>query len=228
MIIGSGLIAKVFKDAMLPEDVLLHAAGVSDSSCRDKTEFARDKKLLQLSLSTKKRVIYFSSQGCAGAMPINYYYEHKKNLEEMILSASGDNIVLRVPQVASRLGNPNNLINFFYSALLNGSIIKCYSGAKRNLIKDINLVPVIDYVLKNNLAGLISFCAPFNYTPVEIVQQMGLIMGANANIQIVEDCLKSKVSTKFCCSQELGVISKKLFLQDRQRYLEDVVKYAIS
>ena len=228
MIIGSGLIAKVFKDAKLPENVLIHASGVSDSSCVDEAEFARDKKLLQLSLSTKKRVVYFSSQGCAAATPINYYYEHKKNLEEIILSASGDNIVLRVPQIASRRGNPKNLFNFFYNALLSEPVINCYNGAERNLIKDVDLIPVFDYVLSNNLAGLISFCAPFNYTPVEIVEQMALGLGIHANIQIVDDCSKALKSTEFHCSPELEAMSKNVFTHDRESYLAEVVKYAIS
>ena len=65
MIIGSGLLAHAFSSAFLQrKDVCIYAAGVSNSSCTDAREFAREHQRLEQALRQAIHVdafVYFGT-----------------------------------------------------------------------------------------------------------------------------------------------------------------------
>jgi hypothetical protein len=224
MLLGSGLIARAFKRVKIDNQNIIIAAGVSDSACVSKTEFYREKKLIEASLEKNKKIIYFSSQSCANNALKTPYFTHKRNIERIILQYSPYNVVLRIPQIASCLGNSNNLIHAFYNMLVSQKVITCYDGAKRNLIKDVDIKEVYKHIIKENLSGLLSFCAPYNYSPLEILNSMEKVSKLKAKINIIH---KKNQHDIFLCSEEFSGIEKKIFRSCRDEYLSEIIKYAI-
>ena len=225
MIVGNGMIARLFNEFSLPDGILIHASGVSDSSCLSQADFERDTSLLSKSIKSGKKIIYFSSQACGDVGLPSPYIEHKLRLESMIFENSREHIVLRIPQVASQYGNRNNLLNSFHDSLLwTGSVI-CFSNIKRNLIKDIHLKSAVEFVLKNNLDGLLYFCSPFDFTPTEIALAMKEMLNMNGTIEIKE---LERECNRFLCSDEFAVIREKMFGIDRDQYIRDIIKHAFK
>jgi nucleoside-diphosphate-sugar epimerase len=224
MLLGSGLIARALKRVKIDTQSIIIAAGVSDSTCILETEFYREKKLIEASLKKNKKIIYFSSQSCANNALKTPYITHKRNIERMILQYSPHNVVLRIPQIASCLGNPNNLINSFYNLLVSQQVITCYDGAKRNLIKDVDIKEIYKHLIRENLSGLLSFCAPYNYSPLEILNSMEKVSKLKAKINIIH---KKNQHDIFLCSEEFSEVEKKIFPSCRDEYLSEIIKYAI-
>ena len=227
MILGSGLIAGLFSDMDIPDEILIHAAGVSNSSCTSASEFRRDHNLVAQSLETNKKVIYFSSQGCSDSSTANAYYIHKRSIEKVILESSSRNVVVRLPQVSSRLGNPNNLINVFYNNLRSGDLITCFARVKRNLIKDVHLKYVYNNLISDDLKGLLSFCSPYDYTPLEILNAMEKVSALTANLSVVDYEKEVTESAVFSCSEEFHVLRKRVFTPFRDQYLIEVIHHAL-
>ena len=225
MIIGNGMIARLFTEFSIPDGVLVHASGVSDSSCLSQTDFDRDMNLLLTSINSGKKIIYFSSQACGDVGMRSPYVDHKLKLESLIFENSKEHIVLRIPQVASQFGNRNNLLNAFYDSLLRKGSVICFSNVKRNLVKDIHLKSAIEFALENNLNGLLYFCSPFDFTPTEIAQSMKEILRINATIEIKE---LNRECNRFVCSDQFAVIREQLFGLDRDQYISDIIKYAFQ
>ena len=225
MIVGSGLIARVFKNLKIPDDIIIHASGVSDSSCVSDIEFFREKTLVENSLRNKKKLFYFSSQSCSNEGLNTPYVIHKRKIEKTILTYSPENVVIRIPQIASRTGNSNNLIHAFYNMLVSGQVITCYNGVQRNLIKDIHLEIVFNHIIQNSLSGLLSFSAPHCYTPLEILNSMENISNLKAKVKII---VKHDAQEIFLCSKAFRLLNKKLFHQSREKYLSEVIKHAIE
>ena len=224
MLLGSGLIARTFKRVKIDNHSIIIAAGVSDSTCVSETEFYKEKKLIKASLQKNKKIIYFSSQSCANEALKTPYFTHKRNIERIILQYSPHNVVLRIPQIASCSGNPNNLIHSFYNLLVSEKVITCYDGVKRNLIKDIDLKEVYKHLIKKNLSGILSFCSPYNYSPVEIINSMETVCKLKAKINIIH---KNNPQDIFLCSKEFNGIEKNIFRSCRDKYLSETIEYAI-
>ena len=225
MIIGNGMIARLFKDLVIPDGVLVHASGVSDSSCLSQADFDKDVNLLLTSIKSGKKIIYFSSQACADVGLRSPYVDHKLKLESLILENSKEHIVLRIPQVASQFGNRNNLLNAFYDSLMSKGAVTCFSNVKRNLVKDIHLKSVVEFALANNLRGLLYFCSPFDYSPIEIAKSIKETLKINGKIEIKESDTECN---RFFCSDQFAVICKQMFDLHRDQYITDVIKYAFQ
>ena len=120
MIVGSGLIAKTFAaHAGARERICFHAAGVSNSSCRDPREFERDRVRLRTSvenIGAGALFVYFST--CSVEDPAardNPYTRHKREMEEFVRERDGTFITLRwvlvhmIEEYARHLGHADLL-----------------------------------------------------------------------------------------------------------------------
>lgn len=224
MLVGSGMIASLFQCIRISESTLVHAAGVSNSSCISPSEFLRDRQLLEDSLDKCKRIIYFSSQACGDSELITPYLSHKRQMESLILENSTRHVVLRIPQVAAKLGNPKNLVNAFHNKLLNDETVICYPNVRRNLIKDTHIKLAFDHIETNYLSGLLSFCSPYDYTPLEIIRGLEIVSGLSAQVEILSG---DREEGNFRNSNEFVAIGAHIFNNSRKAYLLDVIEHAI-
>ena len=138
MIVGSGLIAKTFAaHAGARERICFHAAGVSNSSCRDPREFERDRVRLRTSvenIGAGALFVYFST--CSVEDPAardNPYTRHKREMEEFVRERDG-HLILRLPQVAGRTPNPHTILNYLHARIVRSERFELWRGASRNII----------------------------------------------------------------------------------------------
>ena len=181
---GNGLIASGIQGLQFHIPVLIHAAGVSDSKCCAQEAFDKDRKRLLRSLHKDMPVVYISSYFCGVQGIQTPYYQHKRALERLVLEQDPRHIVMRLPQVVGRGGNPNNLLNFFRTKISKGETIRCYQNALRNLVAVEDIRGAISFCLAQKVTGMCSFVAPFSYTPKEIVQMLAHLLKKEAHIAL--------------------------------------------
>lgn len=150
MIIGNGLLAEAFLKYN-SDSIVFFASGVSNSNEISELKFNREKELLLKTINKidKKLFIYFSS--CYVDNVDMKYYHHKKNMEKIIQNNVSNYNIFRLPQVLGNGGNTNNLINFLFNSIKNGTEFKLFKNATRNLIDIEDVVKIVIFILHNNL-----------------------------------------------------------------------------
>jgi len=146
MIIGSGLIAHAFRASYAHSDtVCIYAAGVSNSSCSDAHEFARERLRLATALDQAQHLdafVYFGT--CSVGDPEaqhTHYVQHKLAMEQLA-ATHPRHMILRLPQVAGITPNPHTLLNYLYAHIARSEAFQLWRKAKRNII-DVNDVAAI-------------------------------------------------------------------------------------
>ena len=175
MIVGSGLIARAFlpQEAALSQ-VCLHAAGVSNSACKDASEFQRDRdRLLQMMAASPTAMLFVYFSTCSiddPSMQKSRYIEHKRELEALVRER-GHYLVVRLPQTAGFSPNPHTLLNYLYARISRSERFDLWRFAMRNVIdvEDVARV-VLDLVCKENVANeTINVANPRSSSMFEIV-----------------------------------------------------------
>lgn len=192
MLIGSGLLAHAFSNAFLQrEDVCIYAAGVSNSSCTDVREFAREHQRLGDALRQAMDVetfVYFGT--CSVADPEardTPYVQHKLAMEKMVYSHPR-NLILRLPQVAGKTPNPHTLVNFLYARISRGESFDLWNRAKRNVIDVADAAAIAQQLIANDLARntTLNIANVVNYQMADIVSAMEGVVGKRAVYNLVE------------------------------------------
>lgn len=186
MIIGSGLVARAFL-AHAPQlaSACIYAAGVSNSSCVDPREFARERQRLESALDTSEDAnpfVYFST--CSTGDPdllASAYVDHKLRMEELV-RAHPRYLVLRLPQLAGHTPNPHTLLNYLHARIVRSERFAIWSRAQRNIIDVDDMARVaLDLILTECAAGeTINVAAPRSATIGEIVVAMEQVLGRHA------------------------------------------------
>lgn len=227
MIFGSGLVARQLKDIHLPDGYAVYARGVSDSTSCSLSDFKKDKRLLIEALNSEVKIIYISSQACADISNSSFYITHKRDLEQLVLSASDQNVVFRLPQICGKGGNPTNLINFMSTEASNGKALKVYSSAKRNLVRGSDICGLVRLICETGASGVISFCAPYTYFAIEIALVILDLVG-NEDASIVEVSESSNTNFSFVCSKIFDQKSNQIRNLGRQIYLRNALEEVLS
>jgi nucleoside-diphosphate-sugar epimerase len=192
MIIGSGLLAHAFSGAFSRrENVCIYAAGVSNSSCTDAREFAREHQRLGDALRQAIDVetfVYFGT--CSVADPEardTPYVQHKLAMEQMVY-AHPQNLILRLPQVAGKTPNPHTLLNFLYARISRSESFNLWSKAKRNIIDVVDAASIAQQLIANTSARntTLNIANVVNDPIADIVSAMERVVGKRAVYNVVE------------------------------------------
>lgn len=220
-IIGNGLLAKSFIDYKTDKkyDCIIFASGVSNSTENNLSNFSKEVNLINKTISENKnsKIVYFSS------IFINRktaYYEHKANIENIIQEKSSDFLILRLPQLVGKGGNPNNIFNFFKDKILKEESISIIEKSERSLIDIDDVRDFIIFSLENNISGILNFSSIEKFN----VMDLAVIMANNLNKKLNYNLLINKeISTIFDNSPEINFFleSKKI---ERKGYTEKIVK----
>ena len=157
MIIGNGLLGSAFIEFDLPE-VVFFASGVSNSSEISEKEFNREENLIHKILgdNPQKQFVYFSTcsiyDSSKNGSP---YVLHKLKMEQIIINKASNYLILRVSNAVGKGGNPNLLMNYIYSSILNKKKITINKNAKRNLIDVEDVVKISHNIISNNIKNKI-------------------------------------------------------------------------
>lgn len=192
MIIGSGLLARAFSPAFSQRgDVCVYAAGVSNSSCTDEQEFARERERLSAALQQAKMAdvfVYFGT--CSVADPEAQqtpYVKHKLAMETLV-AQHPRRLILRLPQVAGRTPNPHTLLNYLYARISRSESFQLWRNARRNII-DVDDVAAVAKRLIADPADrnvTLNIANPVSYPMPDIVRAMEKATGKRAVCEIVE------------------------------------------
>ena len=220
MIIGNGLIASGFKSS--DEDYskyIIFASGVSNSKESNSKEYDREKKLIIESINNNKKLkfIYFSS--ILTGVVNNEYYNQKLENEKLIEKNCSNYIIFRVPQIIGKLGNPNNLINYFKDCINSKKEITIYNNTQRSLIDIEDLVNVVNYCKDK------ANCETLNFSYVRKIEALDLcnfvadILTQKPNIK----CINSNSNNNWdICNSKL--ISEAIVSIDLLNYNYNVIK----
>jgi nucleoside-diphosphate-sugar epimerase len=224
MIIGSGLLARAFAAAYSQRgDVCIYAAGVSNSSCTDAHEFARERQRLGDALRQEKHVdafVYFGTCSVDDPEAQNtYYVRHKLAMEQMVHSHPRY-LVLRLPHAAGKTPNPHTLLNYLYARISRSESFNFWSKAKRNIIDVTDVAAIAQQLIENDSSRntIFRIANVTNYPVADIVHVMERAIGKRAVFDVVERGSEYFIDT----SAILPVLSNAGVKFDNA-YLENVI-----
>lgn len=186
MIVGSGLVARAFSASFQQrDDVCIYAAGVSNSSGVNSSEFTRERVRLREALETARGVcafVYFGTCSVGDSeMQNTPYVQHKLSMEQLVMQHAHP-LVLRLPQVAGHTPNPHTLLNFLYARIVRSETFSVWHSAHRNII-DVEDVATLatrwinDKTIRNRILNLAN---PRSYALLDIVHAMEQVVGKTA------------------------------------------------
>lgn len=188
MIVGTGLVARAFS-ARFAEDpgTIVFASGVSNSSERDPSAFARERALLESHLAREPdRLVYFGSCNVVNPMQDSPYFRHKRAMEELVV-ASGRGTVLRLPQVVGHTRNPNTLTNFLRDCILQERPLTLWTQAQRNLIDIEDVAAIASHILTGvAVPPVVAIASPWSLPMPRIVDLLEQVLGRSAHRVMVE------------------------------------------
>ena len=190
MIIGSGMIAKVFGDIYLNDpNTCIFASGVSDSKCKLITSYEREKKLLIESLDRykNKEFVYFSSCSIYDVEKINTaYVNHKLNMEK-IVSMHKNHLIVRLPQVIGFSNNRSTILNYLYDSINEGRSFIVELFAYRNLIDVEDVAKVVKVILqRKNRPKKINIANKSNISIISIIQIIEIMLCKKASYKVIK------------------------------------------
>ena len=192
MIIGSGLLAQVFAPVFSHrDDVCIYAAGVSNSGCTDRHEFARERQRLADALQQARRgdvFVYFGTCSVADPEAQNTpYVLHKLEMEQLACTHPR-HLILRLPQVAGKTPNPHTLLNFLYARIARSEAFSLWKNARRNIIDVDDMAAITGQLISDKTVRNITLniANPVNYPMADIVSAMEHAVGKRAIYDVVE------------------------------------------
>lgn len=226
LVVGNGLLASKFRSCNLPEDIIVIASGVSDSSEFRQSKFDREKELVLNYAEQGRVLIYFSS--CSVELPEKMwtpYIRHKNSMESLIIN-NKLGLVYRLPNVVGFGGNDKTMFNFLCSSIRNEKEIIVRKNAKRSLIDVDDVVKLVKYLVTLSMSkkeltyDIARVVLPVQYSVIEIINTIENHYGKKAitsegeddfldvsKSSIVENCIKNKV-IKFDNSYLLKLVKK--------------------
>ena len=187
MIVGSGLVARAFtaQAHALPADTVVYAAGVSNSSCRDQREFARERERLCAALreaGSGWQFIYFST--CSVEDPearTSLYVTHKRAMEELVAERTR-HLVFRLPQLAGATPNPHTLLNYLYARIVRAERFQIWGRAHRNIIDidDVARIAIDLMQAERATDETINIANVHGSSVLEVVRTMEQVLGRSA------------------------------------------------
>lgn len=226
MIIGRGLVAQAFAPAWAEhDDVVVVAAGVSNSAEVASIAFDRERRMLMdvVSSSRCKRIVYFGS--CAVGNPHEPrtpYIEHKARMERIVL-ADPRGLVLRLPQVVGRGGNAHTLTNFLSARIATHQPFDVWTRAERNLIDVEDVAAIGGHIIANPecYSSLVSVADLRSSSMLLIVEEMERAIGRSACYRKLQKGAPFPIDTTEC-ERAAGAVGVSLDAQYLRRLL---VKY---
>ena len=178
MIVGSGLVAGALKDR---PGVVLHAAGVANSTCTDEAEFARDEARLRESLRLPGLLVYFGT--CSAEQ--TPYAAHKARLEALVIER-GNSLVCRLPIVAGVTRNRYTLMNVLKRKILAGESLEVWSKARRSVVDVADVGLAVDWLIDQGARGVVTVAPPWDYPITDIVSTLARELRKKASVLLVD------------------------------------------
>lgn len=191
MVIGSGLIATVFKDFIDEPNVVIFASGVSNSGEADKLAFDRELELIKKTIERHPNslFVYFSTYSLEDpTLKDRPYGKHKLNMEKFISENAQHFIICRLTNIVGEGGNPNTIFNYLVDGIRKGSHLSLWQNATRNLLDVDDLSIIVRQIIKEAKIKntRINIANPRNYTIKEIVDSISNYFNLDRNYNWID------------------------------------------
>lgn len=220
MVVGNGLIARVFSKYIDDDRFTIFASGVSNSKELDVKEFEREEHMLTDSIlkNGKNRFVYFSTCSIDDKSLVDsMYITHKKNMESIIKSKCQNYIIFRLPNVVGKTENKNTFFNYFKNKISNQEEIHIDENAFRYIID------VDD--LGKFLPSLIEF-----ELNTEVTKSINVAMDNKSSVKdicfLMEDIMSKKTDKIFLDKGVEYTIDNEIFIEHLKQFgLLDFTNY---
>ena len=229
-IVGSGFIAKSFikhEEFFSKLGVYAYAAGVSNSLCKEKELFIKDKNRLNEFSKTIEEdgtLLYFST--CSIDDPSrnqNFYIQHKLDIENFIKKNFKKFLIVRLSEVVGKSTNSNTLVNFFFDKIKKKEKFDLWADANRSIIDIEDVVKVlIDFLSNNKLITnqIINIANPKMSTAFHIVKILENITQTKAKYNMISKGEKNWNINTSAINNSL----KRCDIKFKKDYLENLLK----
>lgn len=188
MVVGSGMIAKAFKEYENNGEILIFAKGVSNSLETRQEEFEREATLLLETIEKyrDKTLVYFGTCSALDSENnYNAYIKHKIKMENIIQNKFKNYFIFRLPQVVGETKSPT-LINFLVTQIKNGNHFDLWKNSKRNLIDVADVYKIVSHlvnrgIFKNQITNIAS---SESVDIITIVKKIELLLDKRADYTI--------------------------------------------
>jgi nucleoside-diphosphate-sugar epimerase len=178
VIVGNGLVAGALKDR---PGVILHAAGVANSTCTDEAEFARDEARLRESLALPGLLVYFGT--CSAEQ--TPYAAHKARLEALVIER-GNSLVCKLPILGGVTLNRYTLLNVLKRKILAGEPLEVWAKARRSVVDVEDVGLAVDWLLEHGERGVVTVAPPWDYPVSDIVSTMARELKKTPTVLLVD------------------------------------------
>ena len=189
MVIGNGLIAKVFTCYCDNNDVIIFASGVSNSLETDQTSFNREFELLKKTIDAypSSKLVYFSTISIEDpAVNESPYVLHKLRLENFIKYNLSYYLICRVSNVVGFSNNKHTIMNFLVNAIKKDIKIDIWSQAERNLIDKDDLKYIVGKLLEDGFGNnIITIATGESVLVTSILSQIELYFQKKAIVNLI-------------------------------------------
>ena len=220
MVVGNGMVAKLFKRYETNDDFLIFASGVSNSKSTDTADYLREFNSLKecVENNTAKTLAYFSTTSVNDPAELaSSYVMHKLNLERYIELNTKNHIIFRVSNLVGKSPNKNTVLNFFTRHIIEGVHFNLWVNASRNLIGVDDFYNIADYILrdKSHMNKTINIANPSNYPVKKIIETIELFKHRKADYTPVDKGCSYQIEI-----EEIKPIIKQLGINFGEGYLE--------
>lgn len=154
MIIGSGMLARAFSAYDKRDDVVVLAAGVSNSREARPESFEREIRLVEKTIASigGKLLVYFSTCSIYDPDVVSTpYVRHKLSIEKMVRDMVANYSLFRLPQVVGNTANSTTLVSFLYNSIVTQQPIDIWDKAYRYIIDADDVARIVSYAVDNEM-----------------------------------------------------------------------------
>lgn len=200
MIVGNGLLANTFHHYQDNDDIIIFAAGVSNSNETRVQAFEREMQLLNRVIRSDKLLIYFSS---CDVIDENYiaeklYYQHKMNVERFIEKNSNKYLIFRLPQVFGPSNNKHTLINYFFDKIQKEETFDLYVNHRKSIISLDDIFNICDSIIADSqyTNSIINVLNTNYVTALKVVELIEALLNKKAKYNVINDLRSIKYDDK--------------------------------
>jgi len=229
MVIGNGLIAKAFHEFANDDHFLFFCSGVSNSLCRERSEFERERNLLMehLAKHPNKMLVYFSTCSIKDpSMKNSLYVRHKLEIEHLINARCNSYQIFRLSNVVGSSSNNVTVLNFLFNAIKTGQAFELWQNSSRNLIDVEDAVAIVTDILKTQkpLNSVINVANPHSYSVNYIVKAIEVFLGKHGHYTAIKKGQPFAIPTP-----EIQPIIRNLGIDFNHDYLDRLLqKYYVQ
>ena len=178
MIVGTGMVAEAMKS--IAKDVVIFAAGESNSRCIDDEHFARERRLLS-DVRDERLLVYFSTISVESDQQTPYM-KHKLAMEELV--RAGPHLILRLPNLAGPNQAAGQLIPSLVDQIRRGDIT-IHKGASRDILDVADVCQIVIQLLEVCRNDTIDVLSGYYISVEDIVNFLAQLLNTSPRIRYV-------------------------------------------